>query len=209
MGQTSRRVSRRDLLKTSAFLGGSVLLMNRIDRVLGMVARAEVAQSQSLLSYDVARPENVLRTVCLHCNTGCGIKVKLLRGVAVKIDGNPQSPWTMIPHLPYALSPLETAAVDGAICPKGQAGIQTVYDSYRLRSALKRAGPRGSNRWQTISFAQAVEEIVNGGYLFRNVPGEENRQVPGLKDVWALRDPKVAAAMADDVERVKEEGPDG
>jgi tetrathionate reductase subunit A len=195
--------SRRDLLKSTAFLGGCALLSGRIERVLRSVQIAEGAEGAAP-PYDLSLPENVLRTVCLQCNTGCGIKVKLLRGVAVKIDGNPQSPWTMTPHLPYALSPFETTPIDGAICPKGQAGIQTVYDPYRLRAVLKRAGPRGSNQWRTIPFAQAIDEIVNGGLLFADVRGEERRRVEGLKDLWALRDPRLAAALADDVEKVKQ-----
>ncbi|MDR5694188.1 MAG: molybdopterin-dependent oxidoreductase [Armatimonadota bacterium] len=194
-------MTRREFLKTTAFLGGSALLLRRIDRAFELLHQAEAGEGSAL--YELSRPENILRTVCLQCNTGCGIKVKLLQGVVVKIDGNPQSPWTMTPHLPYTASPFDTARIDGAICPKGQAGIQTLYDPYRLRAVLKRAGPRGSNRWRTISFEQAIEEIVNGGYLFKDVPGEENRYVQGLKEIWALRDPKLAAALAADVEKIK------
>jgi tetrathionate reductase subunit A len=61
---------------------------------------------------------------------------------------------------------------------------------------LKRAGKRGENKWVTISFDQAVDEIVNGGDLF----GEGH--VPGLKEIWALRDPKLAKEMADDVKAI-------
>jgi tetrathionate reductase subunit A len=57
---------------------------------------------------------------------------------------------------------------------------------------LKRAGKRGENKWQTIPFDQAVQEIVNGGDLF----GEG--QVDGLKDIVVLRDPAIAKALAED-----------
>lgn len=72
-----------------------------------------------------------------------------------------------------------------------------------MRKVLKRAGKRGENKWVSIPFEQAIEEIVNGGYLFKHVPGEENRYVPGLKDIWALRDPNVAKAMAGEVGKIK------
>ena len=89
-----------------------------------------------------------------------------------------------------------------AICPKGQAGIQTAYDPYRITKVLKRAGKRGENKWMTIPFDQAIDEIVNGGKLFSHVPGEENRMVTGLKDIYVLRDPKIAKEMADDVNAI-------
>ena len=69
-------------------------------------------------------------------------------GKVVKIDGNPYSPATVIPQLPFDTPPQEAVAVDGAICPKGQAGVQTIYDPYRVRRVLKRAGARGSNKWR-------------------------------------------------------------
>jgi anaerobic selenocysteine-containing dehydrogenase len=162
-----------------------------------------VAEAGESVPYTLGRPENTLYSVCLQCNLGCGIKVRMVRDVAVKIDGNPLSPWTMNPHLPYATPIAEVATIDGAICPKGQAGIQTAYDPYRLRTVLKRAGPRGSGKWVTVPFEQAINEIVTGGKLFAYVPGEENRHVEGFNDVWALRDPALARTMAADVAAIR------
>jgi len=54
----------------------------------------------------------------------------------------------------------------------------------------------------TVPIDQAIEEIVNGGKLFSHVPGEENRVVEGLKDIWVLRDPRVAKELADGVRAV-------
>ena len=93
----------------------------------------------------------------------------------------------MWPHLPYKTSPLVSAAVDGHICPKGQSGIQTLYDPYRIRRVLKRAGTRGENKWVSMPFEQAVKEIVEGGRLFSDIPGEENRIVEGLKGHLGLK----------------------
>lgn len=193
----SRGLSRREFLVSSPLLGGSLL------GIAGCASRDRDVRDASPVDYELAKPENILYTSCLQCNTGCGIKVKLQDGVAVKIDGNPRAPHALFPHLPYETSPFVTAAIDGAICPKGQAGLQTVYDPYRIRKVLKRAGRRGENKWMTIPFDQAIEEIVQGGYLFRHVPGEEKRYVPGLKDLWALRDPRVSREMADAVQELR------
>jgi anaerobic selenocysteine-containing dehydrogenase len=199
------KTSRRDFIKTSALLGGSALFADRIRWAHDLIARAEAGELLPGEEYELAKAENILYTVCLQCNTGCGIKAKVLGGVAVKIDGNPLSPWTLSPHLPYNTSPFDAATVDGALCPKGQSGLQTVYDPYRIRKVLKRAGKRGENKWETIPFDQAMDEIVNGGYLFRNVKGEENRYVAGLKDIWAIRDPDVANKMGKAVSEILHE----
>lgn len=155
--------------------------------------------------YDLVQPNNVLYTACLQCNTGCGIKCKLQDGVVTKIDGNPYNPWTLLPHLPYATALDDATPVDGSICPKGQAGLQTAYDPYRIRKVLKRAGKRGENKWISIPFEQAIKEICDGGKLFANVAGEESRQVTGLKELIALKDAKVSKEMAADVKAIWDE----
>jgi len=199
--RTPTSTTRRGLLASAALLGGAAAY-GRIADVLLNPQPAEGASAEGA-PYPYGRPEATLYTVCLQCNTGCGIKVYLERGVAVKVEGNPLSPWTMAPHLPYRTPVADLAAVNGTICPKGQSGIQSVYDPYRIRTVLKRAGPRGSNKWKSIPWEQAIAEIVNGGRLFADIPGEEHRVIEGFKDVYALRDPGVMRAMAADVAQIK------
>ncbi|MCW5853552.1 MAG: molybdopterin-dependent oxidoreductase [Anaerolineae bacterium] len=178
-------VGRRDFLKTTALLGGSALLGQAAHSLAGLAADAPG-------DYPLAKAENTIFTVCQQCNTQCGIKVKLVNGVAAKIDGNPYSPMTLYPHLAYTTPQGQAVPVDAGICPKGQAGIQSAYDPYRIRVVLKRkpGTARGAGQWVTVPFDQACQEIVNGGDLF----GEG--KVEGLKELWAIRDPKVLTDMA-------------
>ena len=192
-----KEVTRRGLLKAGALLGSSAFLMGKVEKAFGLLASAEAATGGD---YPLAKAENVIYSVCLQCHTACPIKVKILDGVAVKIDGNPYSAQNMIPNLKQKTSPHVAAKIDAKICPKGQAGVQSLYDPYRIVKVLKRKGPRGSNKWEVISFDQAIDEIVNGGYLFKHIG--ENRYVPGLKDIYALRDPKLSKAMAKDAKAV-------
>jgi anaerobic selenocysteine-containing dehydrogenase len=192
-------VTRRELLKTSALLGGATLLAGTAKWAGGLLTPAQADELALDRDYDPAKPENILYTTCLQCNTGCEIKARVVNGVVVKIDGSPYAPRTMWPHLPYDSSPFDMATLDGHICPKGQAGLQTHYDPYRLVKVLKRAGRRGENTWVTIPFDTAIEEIVTGGFLFSTVPGEETRSVTGLREIWALRDPALTKSMSDDV----------
>ena len=195
-----KSLTRRKFLQISAASGAGALLgVNLLEKASGLENSLRAGKEAE---YPLNNPENIINTVCLQCNTGCALKVKSLDGLVVKIDGNPYSPWTMWPHLPYKTSPLVSAAVDGHICPKGQSGIQTLYDPYRIRRVLKRAGSRGENKWISMPFEQAVKEIVEGGRLFSDIPGEENRIVEGLKDIWVLRDPKLFKEMAKDIKEI-------
>ncbi|WP_029733977.1 molybdopterin-dependent oxidoreductase [Deferrisoma camini] len=195
-------VSRRGFLKCGAFLGGSAILASKLGWAVDLVRRAEAGQLKPGEELELARAENVLYSVCLQCHTACTIQGRILDGVLVKIGGNPYSPMNLLPQLPYATSPFDAARVEARLCPKGQAGIQSLYDPYRIVKVLKRAGKRGENKWRVIPFHQAVDEIVNGGYLFSDVPGEERRYVKGLRETYALRDAKLAKAMAADAKAV-------
>jgi anaerobic selenocysteine-containing dehydrogenase len=188
-------ISRRDFLKLTATTGG-VALLGSIPFV-----RRVMAQGGEEYSYLLSKPENQIYTACLQCNTGCPIKVKLVDGVAAKIDGNPYSPWTMMPHIDYSTPIADAAIVEGAICPKGQSGLQTVYDPYRIVSVMKRkpGTARGAGQWITAPFGQAIDEIVNGGDLF----GEGS--VPGLKESYVLSDPDLAKEMAAAVKKIQDE----
>jgi anaerobic selenocysteine-containing dehydrogenase len=195
--------SRRTFLKVSAAVGGGALASSQTAWARSLVAQAEKGELGAAATYELMKAENTLYTTCLNCNTGCGLKVKVLEGVAVKIDGSPYNPFTLHPHLPMGLDLAEAARIDGCLCPKGQAGHTGAYDPYRIRRVLKRAGKRGEGKWISVPFDQAIDEIVNGGKLFAHVPGEEGRSVTGLKDLWVMKDPKVMAAMADDVALIR------
>ncbi|MDQ7785780.1 MAG: molybdopterin-dependent oxidoreductase [Desulfomonilaceae bacterium] len=204
--------SRRNFLAGGAMLGAGLLVSRGHAEAAGQESgrNAVLNSARPDAEYEQARPENMIHTVCLQCNTGCGIRCKQQDGVITKVDGNPYNPWTLFPHLDYDTPLVDASAVDGSICPKGQAGLQTAYDPYRIRKVLKRAGTRGDNKWTSIPFDQAVKEISDGGKLFGHVPGEENREVEGLKSIAVLKDPKVSKAMAEDVKRIwKEKDKDG
>jgi thiosulfate reductase/polysulfide reductase chain A len=76
-------------------------------------------------------------------------------GRVVKLDGNPFHPNNQ-----------------GKLCPKGQAGLQVLYDPDRTKGPTR----RDEGGWQQVSWEQALDEIANGLQGLRN-SGHPERMV--------------------------------
>lgn len=61
--------------------------------------------------------------LCALCPGGCGIRARIIEGRAVGIAGNPLHPISR-----------------GALCARGAAGLEVLYDPERVRSPLRRVG---------------------------------------------------------------------
>ena len=55
-------------------------------------------------------------------------------------------------------------------CARGNAMLEQLDSPQRVTRCLKRVGPRGSGRWQSIPFEQLVAEVVEGRPVWRG-PG--------------------------------------
>ena len=112
-------LSRRQFCGRGVFLGG--LFAAEILGVKTVEAATDTARimqnGRPDVPYELNKPENILYSVCMNCNTGCGIKAKFQDGILTKIDGSPYSPWTMVPHLPMTSTLDDVAQVDGGLCP--------------------------------------------------------------------------------------------
>ena len=84
----------------------------------------------------------IIRTLCQACHCECGVRVQVADGRVVKIKGDPEHPMNR-----------------GSTCVKGRAQIQLLYHPDRLRHPMRRAGARGSGRWQQITWDAALDEI--------------------------------------------------
>ncbi|WP_321345502.1 molybdopterin-dependent oxidoreductase [Breoghania sp.] len=134
---------------------------------------------------------------CIGCTTQCGVRVRVDRktGKILRVAGNPFSPMSTDPHLPYATSVRDSFKAmaqagqkDGmkfrsTACGRGNAVLQQVDNPRRILKPLKRVGPRGSGQWLTISFEQLIAEVVDGGDLF----GEG--KVAGLREIRDIKTP--------------------
>ena len=140
--------------------------------------------------------QQVAFTMCMACNTMCGVRVRTDKSTdaVLRVTGNPYHPLSAEQHLPYETSIREAflsltgkgeAGLSGrsTACGRGNAALAQITNPYRVTECLKRVGPRGAGKWQTISFEQLVEEVVEGGDLF----GEGH--VEGLRAIRDLDTP--------------------
>ena len=193
--EPSTTVSRRQFLMSTAFVGGCSWLTTQ----MGGCARATHI-NDPIGTYPLADKGNLIYTSCLQCHVSCQVKAKFWDGTMAKLTGNPYSPQNYLPHLSYATNLDHAAKSDGKLCAKGQSGIQTYYDPYRVRKVLKRAGKRGENKWRVIEFDQFIDEVCTGGKLFNEIG--DDRHYPGFDEVYALRDRELAKTLAADASLV-------
>ena len=87
-------------------------------------------------------------TMCGRCYALCGIRVHRVNGVAVEIQGEPNS----------------TFGAEGGLCPKGLSSLQVLYDPNRLNVPLRRTNPEKGigidPKWQEITWEEAYAEII-------------------------------------------------
>ena len=81
--------------------------------------------------------------VCLQCPSGCGLRIRSVMHWPVKLEGIKDYPINK-----------------GRLCPKGQAGLQVLYDPDRIRYPLKRKGKRGEGDWEKISWEEGISLVT-------------------------------------------------
>lgn len=99
----------------------------------------------------------VVKSHCRMCHGGCGVLVYTKQGRVEKIAGDPTCP---INH--------------GTLCSKGLASAQLAYHPDRLTYPVKRSGPKGSGRWERISWDEALDTIAQRLLSYRGAFGAES-----------------------------------
>ncbi len=83
-------------------------------------------------------------SVCPHdCPDTCSLKVEIDKGKIVKVAGDPSHPITK-----------------GVICEKVRAYPKRIYNPSRILYPMRRVGEKGGGKFERISWATAVGEIV-------------------------------------------------
>jgi anaerobic selenocysteine-containing dehydrogenase len=173
-------LSRRNFL----FFGGAAVT----GVTLGQLARRPLAWADRQ-SRAVTGPgeERWAVSVCRECPAACGVHVRLIDGMPVKLEGNPLCP-----------------VARGRLCAKGQAGIEAYYDPDRVTGPARRVGPPGASAWERISWEEAIGMLVEqlgsvptGPGELLAVAAEENGPAAGAwAGVWAAAGARLAWTSA-------------
>lgn len=84
---------------------------------------------------------------CRLCAAGCGLSARVVDGRVVKLDGSPFHPNN-----------------EGRLCPKGQAGLQVLYDPDRIKGPMRRV----EAGWQQVSWEEALGEVAAALHALRD-----------------------------------------
>jgi anaerobic selenocysteine-containing dehydrogenase len=86
----------------------------------------------------------LVRAACPHdCPDTCAIRVTVSEGRAIKVQGDPDHPPT-----------------HGALCTKVSRYPERTYHPERVLQPLRRTGPKGSGRFESVSWERALAEIA-------------------------------------------------
>ena len=91
---------------------------------------------------DGPRIESWKVSTCGQCPAGCGIRVRLIDDIPVRILGNPIAPVNR-----------------GFVCPMGEAGLELLYHPDRIVSPMLRKGKKGESAWESVSWDEAMKRV--------------------------------------------------
>ena len=90
--------------------------------------------------------EYTVPTMCHGCSYGgynCGIIAHVKNGILTRVEGNPYHPLNR-----------------GALCAKGLAAVDWVYNPHRLRYPLVRMGKKGEGTFERVRWDEALDVIA-------------------------------------------------
>lgn len=127
---TKGTISRRGFMKAAAATGAALTAAGSIP-LLETTDQAFAAESVERVMH---------KTACHGCTNCCPVRVYTEDGRVVKIEGDPDGPLNK-----------------GGVCLKCLSQIQTVYSPRHVLHPMKRVGERGENKWEAISWEEAVD----------------------------------------------------
>lgn len=127
---TKGTISRRGFMKAASATGAALTAAGSIP-LLETTDQAFAAGSVERVMH---------KTACHGCTNCCPVRVYTEDGRVVKIEGDPDGPLNK-----------------GGVCLKCLSQIQTVYSPRHVLHPMKRVGERGENKWEAISWDEAVD----------------------------------------------------
>ena len=128
------RITRRTFLKGA----GAASAVLAADQLLSRPAALRAAEGAA------APAEEWVPTTCWIGKQDCGIMARRVGGRVVKLEGHPANPRNL-----------------GALCPKGQAQIISLYDPNRVKAPLVRTNAKGGHgAWRRATWDEALDLVA-------------------------------------------------
>jgi molybdopterin-containing oxidoreductase family molybdopterin binding subunit len=133
-------ITRRDFLKVSGATAGAAAVVGAAKRPV-LRTLQEINPEKSLAAAD----EQVFRSVCRpNCFGYCPLNVHVRDGKVVKTS--------MAQYVDPKFN---------RICLRGLSHVQRIYNPDRIKYPMKRAGERGEDKWERISWDEAITTITD------------------------------------------------
>lgn len=137
-----RGLSRRQFIKTTAAAATMVAVG---DKLFGGPVSTLV---ESALAAPASATDVWTNSTCNLCDQNCGIRVRAVNGVVVKVEGLPGDPQT-----------------HGKICGRSNSYPMYLYNPYRVKSPMKRTNPEKGlgvdPKWQEITWEEAYTIVAD------------------------------------------------
>ncbi len=104
----------------------------------------------------IVSKKNIIRSACRGCHGVCQVLIHMEGDKVKKVTGDPDS-----------------LTSRGYLCAKGAAAPDLLYHPDRLMYPLRRTGDRGENRWERISWDDALSEISEKFSAIKRESGSE------------------------------------
>ena len=127
---STTNMTRRSFTKVAAAVGAALAATESV-QLLEDADKAFAAQSVERVMH---------KTACHGCTNCCPVRVYTEDGKVVKIEGDPDGPLNK-----------------GGVCLKCLSQIQTLYSPRHVLHPMKRVGERGQNKWEAISWDEALD----------------------------------------------------
>ena len=127
---STTNMTRRSFTKVAAAVGAALAATESV-QLLEDADKAFAAQSVERVMH---------KTACHGCTNCCPVRVYTEDGKVMKIEGDPDGPLNK-----------------GGVCLKCLSQIQTLYSPRHVLHPMKRVGERGQNKWEAISWDEALD----------------------------------------------------
>ncbi|MDQ3950694.1 MAG: molybdopterin-dependent oxidoreductase, partial [Gemmatimonadota bacterium] len=160
-------LKRRDFLKIVGVSGAAATTVGCSSEQVGKLIPYLVSPDQT-----VPGVSNYYATTCRECSVACGVIAETRDGHVTKLEGNPAHPVNR-----------------GALCARGQAAVQGLYNPDRFRGPMVKRG----TQWSRVTWDEALNLLTQrltqlrgggqaGNALFLNQ--HESGSFPAFLDAW-------------------------